>query len=77
MNNVRQLLLLSLCGIVAYAAVIRVPIQRIESKRERLVRQGRYVEYVKWKNERRAKSGSGSQVVYDYDDVKSFLLFRL
>ncbi len=51
------------------ATVIRSPIQRIESKRERLVRQGKYADYVKLRNELRAKSGSGAQIVYDYDDV--------
>jgi hypothetical protein len=56
----------------ASAAVFTSTIGRIESLREKLVRQGKYAEYVKAKNEMKQRLHqkiTGQQVAYDYDDI--------
>lgn len=71
-------LLLAVVIGAAFAVVYEAPVHRIESLREKLVRQGKYAEYVKAKKElrqRRQEKITGTQVAYDYDDVSSIVPF--
>uniref|UniRef100_A0A914W6S7 Peptidase A1 domain-containing protein n=1 Tax=Plectus sambesii TaxID=2011161 RepID=A0A914W6S7_9BILA len=66
------ILLLAVALGVASAAVYTSKITRIESLREKLVRQGKYAEYVQAKKELKKRFQgkiTGSQVTYDYDDI--------
>lgn len=59
---------------LASAASYSHPVNRIESLREKLVRLGKYAEWVKAKKLYKARYSSkltGSQVAYDWDDVRS------
>lgn len=65
------LALLTVFGL-SYALIGQTPLIRVPTMREKLVAKGQYGEYLKWKAEVKAKQShllTGSQPVYDYDDI--------